>query len=548
MKRSQKIRKFVEDRLPLIVLVFVAVQPLLDVLSYFLSEMGSNAFSTVLRFGMLVAVALFGFLLSHKKLHYIVLYSVIALFWAVHVANGFRVGYISVVQDTANFLRILNFPIFALTFMTILSIDHDLKKYFYLGTALAFGEMIVFTALPWLTGHPVYTYPALPVGIMGWFAIPNAQAVILVLSAPIAIYWAYSTGKYPVYLAAAVLCFGMMYATGTKFTFYSIFIIAGAYAFLFVLQMGKKCWKYALPMLALFAVVFVFRNQSPMALRERMSAYSQGLLSAAVEESLENSGVDEEIIEIIKNEGDEEEEEPEEQVPVTPPEKVRAKLRQGLMGIYTDEEIYGKQLNNMNERFGVYNVMEVFHHSAATGLLSDFRATKTFFAELIWSEKDLFTQFLGVEYSDFVVDGVIYDLENDFPAVYYCCGYIGFGLYMLFFAMFVVVVLRAFWLRMLWRMRADAGKPGNPVLRVAKSLWKGLGEFLSVEVGAVGMSFLLAVIAAQISGYVLRRPNVTIYFAIAAASLMSLCAGVDARPKTQSRWKKPAASEAQEVF
>lgn len=537
-KQLQKTKQFLVDRLGMILLVLVAIQPLLDVLSYFLSEMGSNAFSTVLRFGMLMLVALFGFFLSETKRYYLILYGIVAVFWAVHVANGFRVGYISVVQDTANFLRILNFPIFALTFITVLSIDSGLRKYFYLGTAVAFGEMILFTALPWLTGNPVYTYPALPVGIMGWFVIPNAQAVILVLSAPIAIYWAYSTGKYPLYLAAAVLCFGMMFATGTKFTFYSIFIIAGAYAFLFVVQMGKRCLKYALPMLALFGLVFAFRHQSPMALRERMSAYSQGILGEAVEESLENSGVDEKIIDIIKNEG-EEEEKPEENVPVTPPEKVRAKMRQGLMDIYTDEEIYGKQLNNMNERFGVYNVMEVFHHSAATGLLSDFRATKTFFAELIWSEKDLFTKFLGVEYSDFVVDGIIYDLENDFPAVYYCCGYIGFGLYMLFFAIFVLAVLKAFGLGMLWTFRADAGKPGNWLKRTAASLYRGLKGFLTVELGAMGMSFLLAVIAAQYSGYVLRRPNVTIYFAISAACLLSLCAKTGCH-KRQAEKKKLA--------
>ena len=38
----------------------------------------------------------------------------------------------------------------------------------------------------------------------------------------------------------------------------------------------------------------------------------------------------------------------------------------------------------------------------------------------------------------------IYDLENDFPAVFYFCGYIGFGLYMVFLALFVVMIFWAF--------------------------------------------------------------------------------------------------------
>ena len=52
-----------------------------------------------------------------------------------------------------------------------------------------------------------------------------------------------------------------------------------------------------------------------------------------------------------------------------------------------------------------------------------------------------------------------------------------------------------------------------------------------IEIATLGLTTiwfaggaLLAVIAAQYSGYVLRRPNVTIYFAISAACLLSLCA------------------------
>lgn len=532
-----KIRNALEGRLSAIVLIIVAVQPLLDVLSYFLSEMGSNTISTLLRFGMLAAVALLGFVLSDKKMVYLVLYAAAGVFWTAHVLNSYRIGYTSVVQDTANFLRILNFPIFVLTFITILEIDPALRDRFYFGVALNFGEMLLFTALPWILGQPVYTYENLGVGIMGWFAIPNAQAVILVLGAPLAIYWAYRSGKYPLFLGAMLVCFGLMYATGTKFTFYSIFIIAGAYIFLFVLQLGKKSLRFALPMLVLFVLVFAFRHQSPMALRERMSAYSQGLYADMVEESLENSGTDEDMMKILENEGEvpqEEEDEEEEPKPVPRPEKVIARMRQSIMGVYTDEDVYGWLLNNLNQRFGVYNVMEAYHHSVATGTLSDFRACKTFFARMVWHEKDTLTHWLGYEYSDFLVGGTIYDLENDFPAVYYCCGYLGFGLYLLFFGVFAFVVLRAFTGSVVLACQKEpAGK--HKALWAAKGFWQGLRDFLTIETGAAGMSFLLAVIAAQISGYVLRRPNVTIYFAIAAACLYSLTVNA---PWPALAWKR----------
>ncbi len=527
-----KLRSALEKRLRWIVLVLVAVQPLLDVLSYFLSERGSNAISTLLRFGMLGAVALLGFLLSDSKKIYLALYAAVAVFWLAHALNNFRVGYISLVQDTANFLRILNFPIFALTIITVLQKDKSLRGWLYLGVAVGFGEMLLFTALPWVLGQPMYTYDFLQVGVMGWFAIPNAQAVILVLATPLAIFWAYRFGKYPVFLAALLVCFGLLYVTGTKFSFYSIFIIAGAYIFLFVLQMGTRSLKYALPLLALFVLCFAFRHQSPMALRERMSAYSQGLLTAMVEESLENSGADQETLELIKNEGEIEEEEEEEQepVPVPRPEKRLERMRRALMGIYAEGGVYGEQLEDLNQRFGIYNVMQTYRHTDAPWMLSDFRLLKTNYAKLIWNEKDTLTRFLGLEYSDFLINGHIYDLENDFPAVYYGCGYLGFGLYLLFFAIFVLVVLRAFTGEVYNSFRKGWRLPGNPVLKTAGSFWQGLRSFLTIEVGAVGMSFLLALIAAQFSGYVLRRPNVTIYFAIAAACLFSLTAEVPSPP------------------
>ena len=219
-----------------------------------------------------------------------------------------------------------------------------------------------------------------------------------------------------------------------------------------------------------------------------------------------------------------EEEEPEENVPVTPPEKRRERMRRALMGIYSDEGVYGWLLENPNERFGVYNVMEIYHHTDASGALSDFRLLKTNFAKLVWNEKDLLTRILGFEYSEFLINGSVYDLENDFPAVYYCCGYLGFGLYMLFLACFVILVLRAFSGDLYLSWKARAGGLQNPACKILGTFWQGLRNFLSVEMGAMGMSFLLALIAAQISGYVLRRPNVTIYFALTAACLFGLTA------------------------
>ena len=136
--------------------ILVGVQPLLDVLSYFLNLRGSTSISTLLRFGLLALVALTGFFLSSAKRFYLCFFGVVGLFWAAHAANCWRVGYVSLVQDAGNLLRMLNFPIYVLTFATILRKDTSLRKSFFLGAAIAFGGVVVITALHWLTGHPVW--------------------------------------------------------------------------------------------------------------------------------------------------------------------------------------------------------------------------------------------------------------------------------------------------------------------------------------------------------------------------------------------------------
>ncbi len=516
----QGARAWLESHLSLFVVILVGVQPLLDVLSYFLNLRGSTSISTLLRFGLLALVALTGFFLSSAKRFYLCFFGVVGLFWAAHAANCWRVGYVSLVQDAGNLLRMLNFPIYVLTFATILRKDPSLRKSFFLGAAIAFGGVVVFTALPWLTGHPVYTYEAIQVGVLGWFAVPSAQSAVIVLAAPLAIYWAYQSGRYPLYLVGTVLTLGLMFVTGTKLNFYSIFIIGAAYIFLFLLQLGKKSVKYVLPLVVLLGLTVVFRAQSPMAVREGMTAYSQWMYTSMLEESLENSGADDNVRDLIHSGGEVEEEEDEK--PVPPVEKRLELMRRALMGIYADEGVYGQLLSSLNQRFGVYNVMQKYGHTDGSGILSNTRERKLNHCRLTWEEKDLPTRLLGFEYSDFLCGPENYDPENDFPAVFYNLGYLGFFLYMGFLGVFVARLLWCFWRCVQAGLQGAGAKRGSGVKSWAKGIWQGLRLFLTVETGAVGMSFLLALIAAQISGNVLRRPNVTIYFAIAASASVTL--------------------------
>ena len=104
MKQNfQRVKEAIDGKLHWIVGIIIVIQPALDVLSYFLGELGNNSLSTALRFVMLMAVALLGFLLSEKKRLYFIFYGIMGVFWIAHMANCYRIGYQSMVADTANF-------------------------------------------------------------------------------------------------------------------------------------------------------------------------------------------------------------------------------------------------------------------------------------------------------------------------------------------------------------------------------------------------------------------------------------------------------------
>lgn len=520
----KSLQKNLQQNLSRLVFVLLVIQPVMDVFSYFMTELGSSMVSTLLRFCMLGAVALLGFLTTERKRAYLVLYGIMALYWVLHVANCFRIGYSSVYQDTANYLRILTFPVFLLSFLTFFRHDGEqLRKTLGLGCAVNIGLSVLFTALPWGLaaigiGERVYTYDKLFVGVMGWFAIPNAQSCIITLLTPLALYFAWRTKKLWLYGLVALGCFGLMYVTGTKLTYYCIYLIPVCIMMVHLLNPErKKALPYCAVLVLTVVLGVVLKAYSPMQVRENMTDYSQGYLSERVEQSLEESGASEEAMEAIKNgtveDVEETDDEEDEQISDEEAARLLREVRRGLLGVYTDPDVYGKTLEDLNDRFGVYNVMAVYHYSAHSGALSDLRLRKTNYAELVWKECDLPTKILGFEYSKMLHNGNVYDLENDFPAVYYNCGWLGFALYLIPLLYTAFVLLRAF--------------------------FKDPFHFLTPEVGAAGITFVLALGSAQVSGYVLRRPNVAIYLAMTTAYLIYLAEHYRAATPEQVRWYSP---------
>ena len=95
-----------------------------------------------------------------------------------------------------------------------------------------------------------------------------------------------------------------------------------------------------------------------------------------------------------------------------------------------------------------------------------------------------------------------YDMENDWPAVFYYYGYLGFALYVGFILYFVLQILRT--------LRRDFSGSFT-VLNFTLALTLGL---------QLGL--------AQFSGALVRRPNVSIYLALILALIWYQTRGKEA--------------------
>ena len=145
---------------------------------------------------------------------------------------------------------------------------------------------------------------------------------------------------------------------------------------------------------------------------------------------------------------------------------------------------------DMFARFTYPQICAKYKFNTNAGQLINVRLMKYNYASLIWDEKDALTHLVGYEPSEMWY-GANTDLENDWPAIYFYYGYLGFGLYAAFLLYYVWLIL--------------------------KRLLKDFKGTITLENFFLLLLFFLHVGLAQFSGSVIRRPNVSIYMSLVLA-------------------------------
>ena len=158
------------------------------------------------------------------------------------------------------------------------------------------------------------------------------------------------------------------------------------------------------------------------------------------------------------------------------------------------EIVYEKYLDEyLVEKFGYDKVIKEYGDNPTAVDFSDMRLKKKIYAKLVWENCDLVTKLVGFQYPEMQFKGENFDLENDPPAILYYYGYIGAILYIVFFAIVFI--------------------------RIISSAIFDFYKTVNLYNFALLSTFLLQIALSFNSGYLLRRPNVSVYL----ATVVALC-------------------------
>lgn len=469
--KGTSLARSLQQHLPKIVLILFLIQPVMDVLSYWVNYVGiGNGITLSLRFALLLLMALTGFILSRKRWQYWLLGGILLALTIGHVAVGCVYGYQDAVSDVTNLIRIYQLPVVTLVFITYLETDErclDAVKKGFLGNL---GLIILVELLATVTGTDPHTYANKGVGVLGWFTFANAQSAILCMIVPVAIAYVAQRKKMRLgyVLAISVAGFGVLYMFGTRLSYAGL--LGCAFGLAVSCVMIKAVKKAPVGKAAVVFAVFglaaiLLAGVSPMATNYELTSWNAeqkqveiDALVAADTAAAEEAGLEGQEL-----------------------------AAESLRGAY---ETY---LTDLVARFGLERVAERYEYSTSASDLGDWRMAKKIYNEFLLEDQPL-ARWFGLELVDLTYGDSSYDAENDFHGIYYLCGWFGLALMIIFVGFFVWRILRA--------------------------ILKDFKHYFTIETAGFGIAFICGVFHAYFTAGVLRRPNANFYLAIILAVLL----------------------------
>lgn len=466
---SERLKNFITSHLSEITLSLIVVQPVLDVISYWLAFFGmSNTPTLILRLLLLAATFFFGFSVSSRKRTYFIFIIIAALIATGHVIASVVSGYSAPVSDLTNYVRVLLTPVTTLAVISFLRTENSKEVYnaVTVGFTVNLFFIAVVSVIATVSGTATHTYA--DTGVIGWFSNTNSQSAILTSISPVSVAFTYKRYgiKHPIFILSFAVSSLMLYFFGTRLAFAGLVAVTIGIAVSLVIASPRKR-RDAGAIFFVGAVLLLCAPLSPMAKHQK--AYQA--VQSERQESIGNiTGAN-----LSQSPAD-----------LTDDEKSR------LIAELTP--IYEKYIPDFVEMFGVQRTAELYDYSSDIAKITATRPKKLIFAELLMQDSSVLCRLFGIELARFTVGDTNYDVENDFHGIYYLYGAVGLVAMLVFIGYFVFLIIRAL---------------------ISK-------QRLTLDAFAWGISLVMCLAHAFFTAGVLRRPSASFYLAVSLAAVYYL--------------------------
>lgn len=455
--------------LPLFMLILFIIQPVMDVLSFWLTECGvSNTVSLLLRFFVLFGTGALGFALSKHKKIYLLFGGIVLIFAVLHgwacLSAGYE-GWQNPIYDLTNYIRVVQIPLFTMCFITFLrETGEEGYQTIERGFVINFGLIVLVELLSTVTGTDPHTYANKQIGVLGWFYFANSQSAILSAMVPVILMKALRGKKLSVFVASTAICFAVLYAFATRLSYLAIFVCA--IGLILVMLLSRKVDKRAVAVLLIGAIVCgVGFPLSPM---------------------YKNQAAHQKIVQQKQLQADTMIEEQEKLHHTTVEKSPEICLL----------PVYEEHLGGLVDRFGASRVMQAYDYTSDAERLSGWREMKLIYCRFLMEDAGKPAILFGLDLSDMTWNDENYDVENDLHGIYYLYGMVGLALFVVFLLYFAALILRA--------------------------LLQDFKKYMTGEAGAFGVSLCLLLLHVYCTAGVLRRPNASFYLSVVLAVIYYL--------------------------
>ena len=460
-----------------LIFILIVLLPFWDIITYFLIDSKFGIVLTFSRFLIAGIIFIYSFIISKSKKHHYIFSLIMFIYILGHIMSCYISGYINIYEDITNLFRILYMPILLFSFIIIFKSKKNAEKDIKNGMIAAFFIVIISIILSLVTNSANYTYGEdLSLGIIGWFYNKNTQSIILVLLAMICGTYTLKSKKY---YFIAIIIFLALYFNATKTAYISLLLFLLFALFYSIVEIKSKKKIFYNTILLVFAI----------GLFQYSPTYNNNLLYAT--EQSQKNGTNDNDSNVNKNPdsnnnvGDE----------TNSPGFIISPPTYSLKELETLYRTYS--LGTLIDEFGIKKVAEKYNYTKDAFILSNTRTKKRIAASLIYDEENTLSHLFGFEFTKINSltnkKGIteINDLENDFTALFYYCGFIGISLYFALILYFIIIIIKEIF--------------ANPkyILKSEYMIWLCLTALL--------------LFSAEYTGALLRRPNANIYLSIIIA-------------------------------